>query len=870
LPVVGGLQCTQVSSSTACDDDETRHTVTAWEDGPSISTDGATLFYNYTVVDFAQVVTCFKICQEGCIGGGGDPGECADRCTVHCGDPIYGPIRDNNGGGNRIYGSSLVEVSTNPSVFEWRNVDPAIMDPLEDDAGSDRAPSVAYDENEGDFLAFSHSTTSSDPDLYLSEYDAMNDEWGTPATIDDDHDNAPYINTDCEEENPHLVRDDDGLRLYFESNRKWYFDGTGGPSPFSADGDPFAAANQPNVPWDDAENDCIESMRNLFVTYLEDGQSDWTEPVRVNVPDADHDDTTWADIRKAAPFVTPGDPTGGSPARGRQIYWLGRADDCYPAAGTMSDPGASNVTESEASLGCIYRAEQSGDQAIGAAWTNVTKIVTPTPVLEAVLGDVVVVHNPSLSGDRTRLYFSYIERGKFSADVEPPIDVADSLDDTDPLNPLPSGATPGLLLGDAPLWQNWRYGKGLAHPANFDAGSGDTTGWEDSINISADGRTLYFGYSPWILGQGLYAGPDWCADPQGTSCKVGRRVVPRILTNANVLRSTGQAGGHADAGVGVNIFEATIGDHDSNSATPNQWIVAFSEVNFEAYCGETGKPACVSEDEICINDILGEALTPGTAPCFTPADQGQNEGAVTVSTDAGGTDHMVFVRYGDITELVPSAPLTSPPETVSWRMYMSKRDCDSNGDPTDPKGQGTHWYTPALADFTIQDGAYSSGADERYCDDNDPHLTAQATSVYFDSRRHLIDESEPERCVYKELEDMRVYHSRLVSGSWSTPLEVIGGPNIEFLPWSHDDCDECGATPTPNCPLYCAPENNSFYTGRKAWRAHQVFVPEDESGMWFVGDGRDCIDRDLMEDPPEENPDPDADVEAIVTSCLYY
>ncbi|MCA9771223.1 MAG: PD40 domain-containing protein, partial [Myxococcales bacterium] len=378
-----------------------------------------------------------------------------------------------------------------------------------------------------------------------------------------------------------------------------------------------------------------------------------------------------------------------------------------------------------------YRAEQSGDLALDAAWTNVTKILTPMPILDGALGEVVVVTNPSVSGDRQSLYFTYIERGKAPDDVEPPVNLADSVDDTDPLNPptdvnVPMTDPVGLLIGDAPYWQNWRFTKGLAHPANYDAGSGHTTGWEDSINISADGRTLYFGYSPWILGQGLYAGPDYCADPFDSSCRVGRRVVPRILANGQ-LRSTGQAGGHANAGVGVNIFEATIGDHDSNSATPNEWIVTFSEVNFEHYCGTGSHPDCLNEDTVCLNDIYGEVLTAGDpladpvipkdAECFTSKDQGYNEGAVTVSTADDGVDHMVFVRYGDIAELVPSAPLTSPPETVSWRMYTSTRSCGTSG-----SGTGTHWCTPVKAEFTIDDSLYTSGDDEQYCDDNDPHL----------------------------------------------------------------------------------------------------------------------------------------------------
>ncbi|MCA9771224.1 MAG: hypothetical protein KC466_02370, partial [Myxococcales bacterium] len=827
LPVVGGLQCTQVSSSTACDDDETRHTVTAWEDGPSISTDGTKLFYNYNVVDFANQVTCLDLCTNS-----------ASACAVHCGAPIYGPLRDATTGDNRILEATLASGA-------WGNSAASYVDDLDAANVSDRAPSTAFDATEGDFLAFSrNSGGGTGPDLYLSEL--VSGAWDTPVNIDDDPDNAPYINTDCEEENPHLVRDADGLRLYFESNRKWYFNDNGTPSPYN-NGSPYTAANQPNVPWDDAGNDCTESMRNLFVTYLEDGQSNWTEPIRVDVPDADHDDTSWADIRKSAPFVTPGDPTGGT----RQIYWVGRADDCYPLAGLTGDPGASNVDESEASLGCIYRAQQSGDQAIGAAWSNVTKIVTPTPILYGALGDTVVVSNPSVTGDRSYLYFTYIERGKAPDDVEPPIDLTDSLDDTDPLNPLASNVAPGLLIGDVPLWQNWRFTKGLADPANYDAGSGDTTGWEDSVNISADGRTLYFGYSPWILGQGLYAGPDYCADPQSSGCKVGRRVVPRLLANGPTRDST--AGNPSSNGPkGVSIYEATI----DTTANPTEWDVVFSEVNYEHYCLPPGTNAgqcqgtpyspssecpyeCLSEHTVCLNDILGEtSIAPDDGVCFTSKDQGYNEGAVTVSTADDGVDHMVFVRYGDIAQLVPSAPLTSPPETISWRMYTSTRSCGTSG-----SGTGTHWCTPVMADFTIQDSAYSSGADERFCDDNDPHLTAHATSVYFDSRRHLIDTSNAGRCVYKDLTDTRVYNSQLVSGSWSTPLPILGGPNLAYVLWTDPNCDECTGTGNDSlttCPAYCAPDSSSTWANYKAYGAHQPFVPEDESGIYFVGDGRDC------------------------------
>ncbi|MCA9773696.1 MAG: hypothetical protein KC466_14865, partial [Myxococcales bacterium] len=646
--------------TTTCVDDETDHTLRGWEDGGSISFDGADLVYGYGQFDVARYVLCASTCT-------------AD-CDTYCGREVLGAPRDNTTKEFDLYEAAVTSGA-------WLDKGPTRTG-TPDTASNEFGPSTNHD---GTILAFSRTVENTGlglyhNDIFLSTLTGSPSVWDTPAAVS-------AVNTDvCNENNPHVVNDvlsgDEGLRLYFDSDR-----------------DPNAS------PWDEI-GDCLTGgERRLWVARREESGT-WGTAVQVNLP-AVEDTQAWSIPSRTSPFVTANNPDGAS----RYLYWAGREDDC--------------ATAGSPALGCIYRADQSGDQAIDDAWSNVTLVVKPTPYAGAVGGDVIYVDHPSVTGDGEYLHFTYIEPVDPPADVDPPIDTGEPLEDADD----------GLQFVDE--W--WQKAYALDHPANFDAGSGDTSGWEDSVNIMADGRKLYFGYSTFLFGQGSKVGPvpEICGDPTG-SCP-GRAVYPRFLANADVTRPTNPFQSTVPEKLGLSIYEATIDTGES----PTEWQVEFSSINYATYCvapASCGTPCqnpCLTrdgiDDDLCWNDSGAQVLVDGGNPgvahvlkttqgapdlndprCVTPEEQGMMEGAVTVSVDSNGKERMLFVRYGDLRDLTAD-PANAPLSVHLPKIMESVRDCDEDRDT----GGGDYWCIPTAASFnnTVS------------CIDNDPHLTAGATSV---------------------------------------------------------------------------------------------------------------------------------------------
>ncbi|MCA9771865.1 MAG: hypothetical protein KC466_05620, partial [Myxococcales bacterium] len=153
------------------------------------------------------------------------------------------------------------------------------------------------------------------------------------------------------------------------------------------------------------------------------------------------------------------------------------------------------------------------------------------------------------------------------------------------------------------------------------------------------------------------------------------------------------------------------------------------------------------------------------------------------------------------------------------------------------------WCTP-----TLMDEVNSSS-----CFDNDPHLTAGGTSIYFDSNRDAAD------CFKLLAKDWHVYHSQIycdASGNWGQgdkdhwcpPVQVVGGPNIPYI--ARDTypgttlCSTCANCPSPSdcpetCPLYCAPRE--LEEDRPADKARQAFMTDHESLTLFTGKVGDCV-----------------------------
>ncbi|MCA9771229.1 MAG: hypothetical protein KC466_02395, partial [Myxococcales bacterium] len=122
-------------------------------------------------------------------------------------------------------------------------------------------------------------------------------------------------------------------------------------------------------------------------------------------------------------------------------------------------------------------------------------------------------------------------------------------------------------------------------------------------------------------------------------------------------------------------------------------------------------------------------------------------------------------------------------------------------------------------------------------------LTAGATSVYFDSTRDAP--TTPEfRCLRGIAEDYRVYHSRKVSGSWTTPEQVVNGPNLLYTAWVDEEEEPipaCASCPDPDpdvCPIPCAPDSEKI--GKPVYGGRQPAVTEDEKTMYFLGNGPYC------------------------------
>ncbi|MCA9773105.1 MAG: hypothetical protein KC466_11905, partial [Myxococcales bacterium] len=665
-----------------CPASKTEHTIKGWEDGSFISYDGATLYYAYTQYDLAWYAGCDVPCFSNCvIIGCAPPGACdtetalnavIDECTwgceAHCGRPVHGPPFDNDDLYAELYETEINE-APDPDVWAEK---PAAQTANPDAAAAwgAKGASVNHDETEMAFGRFVMDTYDSvdfyHVDIFLSTLSSG--DWTAGTVVPAPSSGAP-VNTVCNEENPHIVEDSDGTRLYFESTR-----------------------NPALSSWTDPNQVCSELYRDIWVAKRTG--STWSAAVVVDLPDIYFLDGIGSAARKA-PFVTAKDPDEPmNDPRGRWIYWIGTEGECYETVNSAKVP----------TPGCIYRAFQSSDLDYDDPWTGLgtsgrSEIIAKPRAFDAAwLDEISILTDVSLTADGQWLYFTYAGLDSWPPDVEPAVDttaISELGDDDDGID-FPNG--------------KWGYPTALAEAANYDDGTGDTSGWEDSTNISMDGRTLYFAYSAWIIGQALWSQP-------GNLANTTEFVEPWVLYNDGVRRPD-QDSSITNAKAGLSIYEATI------NASTGEWDVVFSKANYANYCepvstcGGTCENPCEFATDTCINYRPG--TTDGTETgCLTPDHNGQSEGAVTVSVDASGVRHMVFVRYGDFRAGASGKP----------RMYVSTDTCGSGG-----TGSGTDWCIPSLFDDVTIDDATASEA-LKLCRDNDPHLTNHATSVYFDSNR---------------------------------------------------------------------------------------------------------------------------------------
>ncbi|MCA9773895.1 MAG: PD40 domain-containing protein [Myxococcales bacterium] len=742
-----GPDCSAMSGS--CSGGDLQFQLRGWEDSGSVTFDGTGLCYAYSQHDITRLVTCVQPCIATCVGGGGSQSECGDECAIYCGPERMGPACDNESEEFDLY-----EASIDSTVWKDAGVNRTATP---DTTSAETGPSTTHD---GSTLAFARIVGAPNlhKDLYLSTLTGMPAVWDTPAAVSD-------VNTPCNEDNPHVVIDElsgnDGLRLYFDSDR-----------------DPGKTS------WT-STSDCSPGESHLWVARR-DHTDTWGDEVLVDLPTPDTDEA-WAIDSRRSPFVTANDPT----SAGRQIFWSGREDDC--------------ATAGNPALGCIYRAEQSGDGAIDDPWTNQTLIVKPTAYADATYGDVIYVDHVSITGDGEYMHFSYITPQQAPPDIEPPIDTNKPLDD----------ATKGIQFSG----ENWGQAYALAHPANFHDSNQLTPGWEDSVNISPDGRTLYFAYTTFVFGQAFWGqgGIDAC-DPDTP------RVLPSFLDKGPARGASIWEKGAFD------IYEATIST-TLYPLFPTTWVPVYRDVNYPLWEGTKINPYSdeyprldgSNINDFCMNDFESEVISTSDPDCVTVDDQHQNEAAVTVSIDANGDEHMLFVRYGhlgDTPTTDPSCANAPPLSMFTFRIMESVND-----------------WIGMLTPFTIQ-------SDSDPCSDNDPTLTANATSVYFCSNRDAAS-GDCERFLAK---DWRIYHSRKHCGSgsdeWCTPPDEVlsdtgGGPNETY-----DDCGITGCEDCPNPdPAICPPATCLPFCQNSRlpkWSAKQPFVDEAESYMYFLGSGEDC------------------------------